>query len=140
MRNQKLANTTGRNRDSIQAGMSIDRTHRKQASMKLIVAIVQDYDTDALLRAVSNAGFGVTRIGSTGGFLRSGNTTVLLGVNDDRVTECTTLIRQTCRLRLETVAPNLAAELAEFAGAGIAEVQIGGAVIFVANVSRFERL
>ena len=60
--------------------------------MKLIVAIVQAYDTDRLLRTVTSAGFRVTRIQSTGGFLRAGNSTVFMGVEDERVREGMDLI------------------------------------------------
>lgn len=108
--------------------------------MKLIVAIVQDYDCDRLLQAVSAAGIGATRIASTGGFLRTGNTTVLMGLPDDRVSECVGLIRETCQARSQRPPEELVADLLEWNPAAIAEVTIGGAVVFVANVSRFVRL
>ena len=53
--------------------------------MKFIIAIVQDYDCDRLLRAVTGAGLGATKIASTGGFLRTGNTTVMMGIQDDEL-------------------------------------------------------
>jgi uncharacterized protein YaaQ len=108
--------------------------------MKLIVAIVQDYDCDRLLRAIAGAGLRATRIASTGGFLRTGNTTVLLGIADDQVDLCVRLIRSSCQTRVQRVPEGLASDLAEWNAAGIAEVTIGGAVIFVTNVSRFERI
>jgi uncharacterized protein YaaQ len=108
--------------------------------MKLIVAIVQDYDCDRLLRAIAGAGLRATRIASTGGFLRAGNTTVLLGIADDQVDPCVRLIRSSCQTRVQRVPEALAGDLAEWNPAGIAEVSIGGAVIFVTNVSRFERI
>ena len=108
--------------------------------MKLIVAIVQDYDCDRLLRAIADAGFRATRIASTGGFLRTGNTTVLMGVADDQVGRCVSLIRSACQTRVERVPEALAGDYTEWHPAGIAEVTIGGAVLFVTNVSRFERI
>lgn len=108
--------------------------------MKLITAIVQDYDTDRLLRAVSEAGFGVTRIASTGGFLRTGNSTILMGVQDERVAEAIALIGSICHGRVERLAPDLAADLTEWTGMTVADVPMGGAVVFVTNVSQFERL
>ena len=107
--------------------------------MKLVVAIVQDYDTDRLLRAVTGAGLSATRIASTGGFLRTGNTTVLMGVPDDRVATCLTLIRDTCGRRVEgpTVIP---ADLPELYPLGIAEITVGGGVVFVAPVEGFVRV
>jgi uncharacterized protein YaaQ len=108
--------------------------------MKLIVAIVQDYDCDRLLRAIVDAGLLATRIASTGGFLRAGNTTVILGVQDDQVRQCVQLIRTNCRSRVERTTDSIAGDFTEWNPAGIAEVTIGGGVVFVANVSRFDRI
>jgi uncharacterized protein YaaQ len=108
--------------------------------MKLIVAIVQDYDCDRLLQAVNSAGLGATRIASTGGFLRTGNTTVLMGVEDDRVMECLKLIQGACEARIERPPEELALDLMEWGHGGIAEVTIGGAVVFVVGVQQFVRL
>ena len=109
-------------------------------AMRLIVAIVQDYDTDRLLRAVTEAGFGATRIASTGGFLRTGNTTVLMGVPDDGVARCLAAVGGACRARsaAPAVSPT-APELTEWYPPGVAEVTIGGAVVFVVPVARYER-
>ncbi|MGH2535668.1 MAG: cyclic-di-AMP receptor [Thermomicrobiales bacterium] len=108
--------------------------------MKLIVAIVQDYDCDRLLQAVSGAGLGATRIASTGGFLRTGNTTVLMGVDDDSVESCLDLIRGACQARVERPPDELVLDLVEWGSAGVAEVTIGGAVVFVVRVGQFVRL
>jgi len=53
--------------------------------MKMIIIIVKDNDADALTQAFTAASFRVTRVASTGGFLRSGVVTLLLGVEDDQV-------------------------------------------------------
>lgn len=108
--------------------------------MKLIVAIVQAYDTDPLLRNVTGAGFRVTRIQSTGGFLRAGNSTVIIGVEDERVRECLELIQASSRSRVEVVPDELEAELYELTGADVHTVAVGGAVVFVLPVARFERI
>jgi uncharacterized protein YaaQ len=108
--------------------------------VKLIVAIVQAYDTDRLLRTVTSAGFRVTRIQSTGGFLRAGNSTVLMGVEDDRVRDCLDLISSSSRSRVETIPDELGSHVFELTGADIASVAVGGAVVFVLPVTRFERI
>ena len=107
--------------------------------MKLIVAIVQDYDTDRLLRAVSELGLGATRIASTGGFLRTGNTTVLMGVVDEQVAPGLEAIRRTCGSRVEPPASQVVGDLTEWYPSGVVEVTVGGAVAFVVPVGRFER-
>lgn len=108
--------------------------------MKLIVAIIQDYDTDRLLRAVTDAGFGATRIASAGGFLRTGNVTILVGSEDDRVDECVALIRAACRTRTVSEKVTHSPDLTDVGAATVADVTIGGAVIFVLPVWRFERI
>jgi uncharacterized protein YaaQ len=108
--------------------------------MRLVVAIVQDYDCDRLLQAVSSAGLGATRIASTGGFLRTGNTTVFMGVDDDQVDRCVNLVRSTCQARVERAPEELVLDMTEGNPAAVAEVTIGGAVVFVIVVSSFLRL
>lgn len=108
--------------------------------MKLVIAIVQDYDTDPMLRAVSAAGLRATRIASTGGFLRMGNTTVLLGVEDDQVSDCLAILARTCKSRVERPPSHLFDELSVMSAGAITEVTIGGAVAFVIPVSRFVRM
>jgi len=107
--------------------------------MKLIIAIVQDYDVDRLLRTVTSAGLRATKISSTGGFLRTGNTTVILGVEDDRLQSCYRLIEQSCRSRAEVQLDPVVAEYAEWYASGLHEVTIGGAIVFQLHVNRFVR-
>lgn len=107
--------------------------------MKLVVAIVQDYDCDRLLRTVTDAGLGATRIASTGGFLRTGNTTVVMGVADDRLTECFKILARSCQLRIETTDAPFANDVMMMGAGSITEVAIGGAVVFVIPVESFVR-
>ena len=65
--------------------------------MKLIIAIVQDEDSSRLIGQLMNDGFGVTKLATTGGFLRAGNTTLLVGVEDDRFQEAMDLIEKVAR-------------------------------------------
>ena len=53
--------------------------------MKLIIAIVQDEDASRLVNQLMKAGIGVTKLATTGGFLRAGNTTLLIGVDDAKL-------------------------------------------------------
>jgi len=53
--------------------------------MKMIIAILRDDDVDAALNALSAEDFRVTRVASTGGFFRKGNTTLLIGVENGKV-------------------------------------------------------
>ncbi len=64
--------------------------------MKMIIAIVQDQDSQELADQLVKNNFRATKLATTGGFLRAGNTTFLCGVNDDRVDEILSVINQTC--------------------------------------------
>jgi uncharacterized protein YaaQ len=61
--------------------------------MKMIILILNDNDSDAVTQALTAADYRVTRVASTGGFLRSGVATLLLGVDNDRVDSAIELIR-----------------------------------------------
>lgn len=63
--------------------------------MKLILTIISDNDNEPVSVALINRGFRVTRIASTGGFLRKGSSTLIIGVSDDRVSEAIDVIRET---------------------------------------------
>jgi uncharacterized protein YaaQ len=62
--------------------------------MKMIIIIIKDHDADALTQAFTAGNFRVTRVASTGGFLRSGVVTMLLGVEDGQVDEAIQVIHK----------------------------------------------
>lgn len=105
--------------------------------MKFVIAIVQDYDCDKLLRSITASGLRATRIASTGGFLRTGNTTVLMGVADDRLRDCLSIIELSCKSRVEAQLDVGSPEYVEWFPAGIHEVTVGGAVVFIVPVGRY---
>ncbi len=108
--------------------------------MKLIVAVIQDYDTDRVLRAVTSAGMRVTRISSTGGFLRSSNATLLIGVQDDQVRPCLEIIKRNSGTRVHEIESGAEEFWLEVAGLEITQDAAGGSVVLVLPVARFERL
>jgi len=62
--------------------------------MKMIILIVKDHDSDGIMQALTAEKYRITRVASTGGFLRSGVVTLLLGVRDERVESALELIRR----------------------------------------------
>ena len=108
--------------------------------MKLIVAIVHDEDTHNVMEKLTDEEHRVTKLASTGGFLRAGNTTLLVGVEKDKVQDVIDTIKTTCKSRQE-IAP-AAAPMMGASGVFMSypvEVQVGGATIFVLNVEQFEK-
>ncbi len=109
--------------------------------MKLIIAIVQDEDIDALTQALVSAGHRFTKISTTGSFLRTGNTSLMIGVEDEGVAPVMAILRRVCRRRTQIAVPySPALEPGLLYMPENFEVEVGGAVVFIANVSRFERL
>ncbi len=64
--------------------------------MKLMFVILRDSDSESVTQALVDKGFRVTRVASTGGFLRRGNATLMAGVEDGQVQAGIDLIRQAC--------------------------------------------
>ena len=108
--------------------------------MKLVVAVVQDQDSNRLSNALTKNDFRATKLASTGGFLRSGNTTFLIGVDDSRVPKLMDLIRDNCRAHEQMVAP--VSPMGGNADSYIpypVEVEVGGATIFVLPIEQFQQ-
>lgn len=121
------------------AGAGSRAQDRKWASVKLYVLIVQDYDAPELLRALINDGFKVTQVSSTGGFLRAGNTTLLVGVDESESQRLLRLVERNCSERVEVVHPSAVSDFDEWYPAEKIEVEVGGATVFAFNVVRYER-
>ncbi|MFC4355831.1 cyclic-di-AMP receptor [Chryseomicrobium palamuruense] len=106
--------------------------------MKLVVAVIQDQDSNRLSNALTKAKFRATKLASTGGFLRSGNTTFLIGTEDNLVPTVLDLIRDNCRAREQMVAP--VSPMGGNADSYIpypVEVEVGGATVFVLPIEHF---
>ena len=109
--------------------------------MKLIFAVVQGKDADTLLAALLEADYRVTQINSAGGFLQERNATFLIGVEDHQVPDVLRIVKQNCYTRTQFVNPLLPImEPGEFYIPNPVEVQVGGAAVFICNVSHYERI
>jgi uncharacterized protein YaaQ len=109
--------------------------------MKLVIAVVQGEDAQRASEALTSAGFGSTRMTSSGGFLQQGNVTFLIGVEDTRVAEAVQVIRDNCRERSRYLTPiPPVPEPGELFMPYPVEVQVGGATVFVVPVDSFEKI
>ncbi len=109
--------------------------------MKLVITIVQDADAPGLTKALTEAGHQVTKLASTGGFLHEGNTTLLIGVEDGQVEAVKNLISTKCATRTRLITPGVPmAEAPDPFLAQPVEVRVGGAVVFVLEVSEFMKV
>jgi uncharacterized protein YaaQ len=109
--------------------------------VKLIIAIVHERDRQKASDALLQAGHKFTVVASTGGFLRDGNTTFLVGVPDAEVDGAISAISSCCSTREQFV--NQPPPDALGAGGMMLnpiKVNVGGAIMFVVDVERFERV
>mgnify|MGYP001765431988 CR=1 FL=1 len=88
--------------------------------MKMIIVIIRDEDRENITTNLVNDGFRVTRIASTGGFLKRGSTTLMIGVNDEKLDQALQIIRTNCVTTGEEASKR--------------------ATLFVINVSNFEQI
>lgn len=94
--------------------------------MKLIIAVVQDEFSTKVVKALMENKYRATKLSSTGGFLKSGNTTLLIGVKDDEVDEVIDIIEKECKDKKVLKEQK--------------EVNVGGANIFVLDMEDFKKL
>lgn len=105
--------------------------------MKLIIGIVQDQDSIIVIDELSRQGFRVTKLVSTGGFLKDGNTTLLIGVNEKDLDEVIDIIKSNAKQREITSTMMTVGMQGEGYVPFPVEVKVGGATIFVLDVDEY---
>ena len=99
--------------------------------MKLVLAIVQDDDAIDLIEELTDKDYRVTKLATTGGFLKSGNTTLMIGVEEKEVKNLINVIENVCKRRKEMVPTSTPNTIG---------VEVGGATIFVLDVDQFYKV
>ena len=74
--------------------------------MKLIIAIVNSEDASAVLSELTGQGFSVTKLATSGGFLRAGNVTMMIGVEEEQVQKALSVIEEFSSQRKQQVPVN----------------------------------
>ena len=108
--------------------------------MKLVMAIIHDEDAYEIMDILGEKSYMVTKLASTGGFLRAGNTTLICGVTEDRLGELMDIIEQKCKSRKQlapTSAPGLYGKESYIPYP--VEITVGGATVFVMDVAEFKK-
>ena len=107
--------------------------------MKLVIAIVNHDDANAVTHHLSKKGYSSTKLSSAGGFLLAGNATLLIGVKEESVQNVIDIIREYSHSRKQLI-PATTEMGVNYIPAMPIEVNVGGATVFVVDVERFERL
>ncbi|MFG6120989.1 MULTISPECIES: cyclic-di-AMP receptor [Thalassobacillus] len=106
--------------------------------MKMIIAVIQDKDSSRLTDALAERNFQSTKLATTGGFLKAGNTTLMIGCNDENVDEALEIIKDNCSQREQMVAP--ISPMGGNADSYIpkpVKVEVGGATVFILPVESY---
>jgi uncharacterized protein YaaQ len=106
---------------------------------KLIVVITSNDEADALIKKLIERGYPATKVSSTGGFLRRGNATIFSGVEAGDLDNVIDIIRHECKARTEFIPAQALPFPESIYPAEPVQVRVGGAIVFVMPVERFEK-
>ncbi|MBE6803290.1 MAG: transcriptional regulator [Ruminococcaceae bacterium] len=108
--------------------------------MKLIVAIINNDDANAVMSNLTKNGYQATKLSTSGGFLRAGNITLLIGVEKNKVDEVINLIGE-CSSQRKKITPVNNTYIGDSMLSSMPiEVTVGGATIFVLDVEQFYKI
>ena len=111
--------------------------------MKMVFAIISKADEDITVTALHEAGFYATRLSTIGGFLKKTNTSVIVGTEDEKVSQVLDILKKYAGKRIDEM-PYVAPSMARASnGVGTPYVTVptnaGGATVFVLDVDQFEK-
>lgn len=108
--------------------------------MKLLIAIVNKDDSNKVSDKLMDAGFMITKLATTGGFLRSGNTTMIMGVDDQKLPEALEIIKMNSQKRVVDMPLASPEFVSEIFTQKTSPIVVGGATVFVLDVENFYKL
>jgi len=108
--------------------------------MKMVLAVVQDKDANRLANKFTDSDIRATKLTSSGGFLKEGNSTFIIGIEEERVAEVLQIIQEITHMRKQYLSPPISMDFS-LNGASVypIEVEVGGATVFVLPVENFFR-
>ncbi len=110
--------------------------------MKLVFAVVHDDDASRVMDELNRNGFMVTKMCSSGGFLKSGNTTLFVGVDEMYVEQVLQIIESRSKGRKQMISAPVHTEPTMSNSAYMTypvEITVGGATVFVVDVEQFHK-
>ena len=107
--------------------------------MKMVLAIINYDDSQDVISSLMKAGFSITKLATTGGLLKAGNVTILIGLDESKLDECFDIIREHSSSRKQIMPATAELGMGFFPSTPV-QVEVGGATVFVLNVERFEKL
>lgn len=108
--------------------------------MKLIFAVINNDDSAIVASELTRNGFVITKLSTTGGFLQVGNTTLLIGAEDDKVEQIKSIIKEKSFTRSKGVPTTASYGRGLTNNDGPVTATVNGAAVFVLNVESFEKM
>lgn len=108
--------------------------------MKLLIAIVNKDDANQVADKLMRAGFFITKLSTTGGFLKSGNTTMISGVEEERLDEALEIIKRSSKRRKVDMQVATSEFTSEIFMQKKSQIVVGGATVFVLDVDEFHKI
>jgi CPA1 family monovalent cation:H+ antiporter len=126
---------------ALESGLDVWKAHTSEARMledicQLLMVVVQERDLESATNALAAHGIPITRIRSSGGFLRQANHLVLVGLPEGKVDDVVEVLQRTCRSRVEYVSSPFGG--VPFETGSALEIEVRGATVFVFDVERCE--
>lgn len=109
--------------------------------MKLVLTVIHDEDSHKLMERLIKEGYMVTKLASTGGFLKTGNTTLFVGVEKAKVEDVINIVKDECKTtkQMSLINPPVSNMTEGYIPYPI-EVTVGGATIFVVDVDKYLKI
>lgn len=112
--------------------------------MKLVFAVVHDEDAKRAVKELNKNEFGVTKLSSSGGFLRKENCTLMIGTDEEKVDSVMEILEETCAKReeIEIITPYLNEGMHHISNYTYTPIKVeaGGAIVFVVDVAQFFKI
>ena len=106
--------------------------------MKLVLAIINHDDAHGVIHNLTQGGYPVTKLATTGGFLMVGNATIIIGVEDDKLDGAVEIIRKSSNSRNQVMPTTAETGVGVYSALPI-DVKVGGATVFVLSVDGFHK-
>ena len=107
--------------------------------MKMIIGILNSDDASTVMHNLMKEGYQITKLSTTGGYLRAGTVTVLIGVDDEKLDHCIEIIAKYSKSRKQLIPSSAEAGISFYPSMPV-EVVVGGATIFVLDVEQFKKV
>lgn len=111
--------------------------------MYLAIVIVDKNDSSKLINALSTSDIRLTKVASTGGFLNAGNTTLFIGIEEDKIQRVLHIVKTTCSKRESyeyVYYPSSYDPYIPVDDSNCIEIEIGGAIVFIIKVEQYFRI